>query len=319
MQTPDSSSRVARFAVATCLALLACSDADRREVLSVTSEHSVVGAADGAAEAPEAAPSPPPPPRAAPGVGFGTAEYTLPDAEAIPWQTGQAPAAGAERMIIRTGEARVEVDSLEQGIAGVRRAAAALGGWIAHSSLSLGKRERRLARLEVKVPAERWDELVAGLQGIGRLRQLSTATEDVGEQYVDLTAQLANAQRLEERYLELLDSRTGTLEDLLAVERELGRVRQRIEMLQGRLRHLGQRVAVSTLVVNLEEPIELLAVSPGSDPLRDALRAAWRNFLAVVTGGIALLGAVLPLAMLLAGAWWIGRSVRRRGREAGKV
>jgi hypothetical protein len=257
-------------------------------------------------------------PVAAKDVGFATGADVPAPAREAPSQALDQVDVGDRPMIIRMGEARVEVDSLEAGVGAVRRMAAAVGGWVAHSSLSLGERQVHSARLEVKVPAERWDELVAGLERIGELRQLTTGTEDVGEQFVDLSAQLANAQRLEERYLQLLETRTGSLEDLLAVERELGRVRERIEMLQGRLRYLNQRVAVSTLVVNLEEPIDLLALSPESEPIRDAFRAAWRNFVAVITGGIALLGAVLPLALLLAAAVATWRWVRRR-RAAARV
>jgi predicted nuclease with TOPRIM domain len=206
----------------------------------------------------------------------------------------------------------VEVDSLEVGIRAVERAAMTVGGWVAHSSLSLGEREHRQARLELKIPSARWGELLTGLERVGDLQQLSTATEDVGEQFVDLTAQLENARRLEERYLQLLETRTGTLEDLLSVERELARVRERIEMMQGRLRYLEQRVSISTLVVNLHEPVDLLAIGPDEQPIRDAFRAAWANFLGVITGGIALLGGALPLAMLGAALLWGWRRSRQR-------
>jgi hypothetical protein len=305
------------LAVFGCVVLSACSESSRDTDFDVASDEV---ASDGAGGDMSGAPSAPPRPAAveeAQALSRTTsAEVASPD-QLPPSQVGAAGERADGSMIIRTGEVRIEVDSLEAGIAAVQRSATALGGWIAHSSLTLGERERHSARLEVKIPATRWDELLSGLRGIGELRQLTTATEDVGEQFVDLTAQLSNAERLEERYLQLLETRTGSLEDLLAVERELARVRERIEMLQGRLRYLSQRVAVSTLVVNLMEPMDLLAISPESEPIRDALRAAWRNFLAVITGGIALLGAALPLALLLAAAFWLWRRVRRRGQHVG--
>ena len=45
--------------------------------------------------------------------------------------------------------------------------------------------------------------------------------------YVDLTARAANVERLERRLIDLLARRTGKLEDVLAVERELARVARR--------------------------------------------------------------------------------------------
>lgn len=307
------------FLLVLAFALAACSDGGQDELAeeqSIATDMAAVGAAgDAGGFAPPGAPSPPPP-EVTRRDGLATAEFdaTRADAQEVA-PLPQILAGGADTartMIIRTGEAHVEVDSLEAAVAQVERTAQAMGGWIAHSSLQLGEGQWRAARLEVKIPAERWQDLVTGLEGVGELRQLTTGTEDVGEQFVDLTAQLSNARRLEERYLELLENRTGTLEDLLAVERELARVRERIERFEGRLRYLSQRVAVSTMVVHLEEESALLAGTPGSEPIREAFRAAWRNFLGLVTGAIALLGVILPLALLVALAWWGWRVVRRR-------
>ena len=299
-----------------CLAACAGGDDAEEQSASVELEGIVADQSGGfAGAAPQAAPMPPPPAADAVGLDVGriASKSMTPQEAAPPQVVGADSDSGVPSMIIRTGEARLQVDSLEASIQAVERTAAGLGGWVAHSSSSLGERDYRQARLEVKIPAARWEDLLAGLERVGELEQLSTATEDVGEQFVDLTAQLANGRRLEDRYLELLANRTGSLEDLLAVERELARVRERIEMLQGRLRYLSQRVSVSTLVVNLYEPMDLLGVGPDEQPIRDAFRAAWRNFLGVITGGIALLGGALPLVIL--GAllvWgWRRRSLRR--------
>lgn len=311
------------LSVLLMLAFAACSGDSSS---STEKEEMAVGAAGGADASGAFAPAAPPPaPPAMQSDGLALAERAAArDADLAQVQQAPQVLPGAvfdstPAMIIRTGEARVEVDSLEASVAQVERAAAALGGWIAHSSLQLGEQQWRTARLEVKIPADRWEEMVGGLDAIGELRQLTTATEDVGEQFVDVTAQLSNARRLEERYLQLLENRTGSLEDLLAVERELARVRERIERMQGRLRYLSQRVAVSTLVVTLEEQTDLLSTVPGEQPMRDALRGAWRNFVGVITGGIELLGAVLPIALLLAAGLWGWRRVRRGRRTAAEA
>lgn len=298
-----------------CLLLGACSGEGSDLALEVASKSAGGAAADAAAPMPEAPPAPAADlasRREVMASGFAARTAEADAAPALPQSAVAAAADSARPMIIRTGEARVEVDSLEVAVEAVERAAQAVGGWVAHSALQLGAGQWRSARLEVKVPAERWSELLGGLDALGELRQLSTSTEDVGEQFVDLNAQLANSRRLEERYLQLLQTRTGSLEDLLAVERELARVRERIERVEGRLRYLGQRVAVSTLVVNLDEGTDLLSAHPGERPIRDALRGAWRNFLAVITGGIELLGALLPVGVLVSLAVWGWRRWRRR-------
>jgi len=121
-----------------------------------------------------------------------------------------------------------------------------------------------------------------------------------------------NARRLEDRLITLLNTRTGKLDEVLRVERELARVREEIERYEGRLRYLSSRVATSTLTITVHEPAPILGNNPGENPIARALRRAWRNFIALVAGVIASLGVVIPLA-LVAVAGWVGyRRWRRR-------
>ncbi|MGE0555392.1 MAG: DUF4349 domain-containing protein, partial [Gemmatimonadales bacterium] len=135
-----------------------------------------------------------------------------------------------------------------------------------------------------------------------------TSSQDVGEEYVDIEARIGNARRLEERLVIMLATRTGKLEEALAVERELARVRESIERLEGRLRYLGARVAESTITIELYEPAPLVG-NPGSNVMVEALRQSWRNFVEVTAAGIAMLGGLLPVGLVLG---LIGFGVRRR-------
>ena len=215
-------------------------------------------------------------------------------------------------MIIRTGNAFIEVDSLESAIAQVHRLAETAGGYIANSSIQTGEGQQRQATLEIKIPSNRYDQAISGLSGIGKLISSSTNALDVGEEFVDVGARVTNARRMEERLVNLLATRTGKLEDVLAVERELARVREEIERYEGRLRYLRTQVAMSTLSVTVSEPAPVVG-QPGSNVVVEALKQAWRNSVTVVAGGIEMFGALLPV-MLLGAIAWIG--IRRwRGRR----
>ena len=215
-------------------------------------------------------------------------------------------------MIIRTGNAFIEVDSLESAIAQVHSLAETAGGYIANSSIQTGEGQQRQATLEIKIPSNRYDQAINGLSGIGKLISSSTNALDVGEEFVDVSARVTNARRMEERLVNLLATRTGKLEDVLAVERELARVREEIERYEGRLRYLRTQVAMSTLSVTVSEPVPVVG-QPGSNVVVEALKQAWRNSVTVVAGGIEMFGALLPV-MLLGAIAWIG--IRRwRGRR----
>lgn len=206
----------------------------------------------------------------------------------------------APAMLIRTGRASLEVDSLELAIAAVRDLAARAGGYVANSSIEGGDARLRAASLELKIPAPRWSQVIEGLEPVGEVESITEETQDVGEEYVDLSARLTNARRLETRLTELLAQRTGKLEDVLMVERELARVREEIERYEGRLRFLRSRVATSTLVVYLHEAVPLVG-APGESVIADSFRQAWRNFIRFLAWIISASGILIPLVVLILG------------------
>jgi hypothetical protein len=215
-------------------------------------------------------------------------------------------------MVVRNGQASVEVDKLDPAIVKLRQLAAQLGGYIANSSLSGGRDQIRSATLELKIPAQRFDQALNGLATLGKVESVNATAEDVGEEYVDITARVNNAHRLEDRLIALLATRTGKLQDVLSVERELARVREEIERYEGRLRYLKTRVATSTLSVTVHEPLPILGQGPGQNPILAAIRQAWRNFIGFIAGGIAALGILIPLAALILVGWIIYKRVRKR-------
>jgi hypothetical protein len=218
----------------------------------------------------------------------------------------------ASRLIIRTGQASIEVDSLESSMAELRRLVQRVGGFVADASVQSGRTQNRSATLQLKVPAARFDDLTEGLRPLGRLQFVTVNAEDVSEEFVDLTARMANSHRLEERLVELLRTRTGKLQDVLTVERELARVREEIERMEGRLRFLKNSAQLSTLAVTLYEPPPLVASHPGRSVIGEAFKTAWRNFVGVVAGVIASLGYVTPIVIFGWGALLLGKRYRRR-------
>jgi Domain of unknown function (DUF4349) len=218
----------------------------------------------------------------------------------------------ASRLIVRTGQASIEVDSLESSMAELRRIVQRLGGFVADASVQSGRNQLRSATLQLKVPSSRFDDLTQGLEPLGRLQFVNVAAEDVSEEFVDLTARVANGRRLEDRLVELLRTRTGKLQDVLTVERELARVREEIERMEGRMRFLKTSAQLSTLSVNLFEPAPIVASHPGQSVIGEAFKTAWRNFVGVLAGAIASLGFVVPVVVLGWGTLIIARKYKRK-------
>lgn len=264
------------------------------------------GAANGAAHdmmtRSAAAPAPAAPPQAPAPSPTSAALVTAPTAPTAP------------AMVIRNGSANIRVDSLARAIDAVRRITTALGGFVGNTSVAQGDDQVRRATLELKIPVSRFDDAVSGLSPIGKVESVDAVAQDVGEEFTDLTARIANARRLEARLITLLAERAGKLQDALMVERELARVREEIERYEGRARYLSSRVAMSTLTVNLHEPIPLVSANPGESVLVEAARDAWRNFVRTLALLIESLGVLLPVGAVAAVAYAVYR--RRRVSSA---
>lgn len=278
--------RPLRYSLLLTALLLACDSAS--EMPAMAGEQSRL-------EAPAASPAPSVDEVAVAGQAAGdyanTAQTTAPDPSRDPTISGP--------MIIRTGQAGVEIDSLEIAIAQVRALAQRVGGFIANTQMQLGQEQFRSAMLEIKVPAARFDELLAGLQPLGKVEFVNVSAQDVGEEFTDISARVANGRKLEGRLIELLATRTGKLSDVLEIERELARVREEIERMEGRLRYLKAHAATSTLSLTVHEKSPIVGDQGSGGVLGEAFAQAWRNLINFVAGLIASLGVLVPAGVLI--------------------
>lgn len=236
------------------------------------------------------------------------------DEEQSPARAQGVSEASIPAMIIRRGDVSIRVDSLDRAIAAVRRLAGALGGYIGDVSMNAGDYEVRRATLVMRVPTARFDEAMAGMSPLGKVEHSTVSAEDVGEEFVDVQARIANGRRLESRLIELLANRTGKLADVLTVERELARVRGEIERYEGRSRFLSARVATSTIAVSVSERAPVVGTNPERGVVAEAFVNAWRNFMGLLARVIESLGVLVPLVLLAWAGYRIVRS-RRRARE----
>ena len=240
-------------------------------------------------------------------------EVNLAAASAEPMLARQKPVAAGDAplflrssvaagMVIRTGQTSIEVDSLEQAVSQVRLLAGRIGGYVANTTMQTGRGQLRSASLELKIPAQRFEEGLGGLAPIGKLESVNVNAEDVGEEFTDVTARMGNSRRLESRLIDLLATRTGKLKDVLDVEQELARVRGEIERYEGRLRYLRAHAVLSTLTIYVHEPLPVVGHA-GSSVIGEAFKQSWRNFVGLVAALIRSLGIVIPVAVLVVALW----------------
>ena len=111
----------------------------------------------------------------------------------------------------------------------------------------------RSGKWVLRVPVRHYQTFVAAVKDLGVPELVQENSQDVTDEFVDLDARLANQKRLEQRILEVLDQVSGKIGEVLEVERELSRVRETIERLEGRMRQLKDRVSMTTVKLFVRE------------------------------------------------------------------
>jgi hypothetical protein len=210
----------------------------------------------------------------------------------------------ARREVVRTGSVRLTVDRTTEAADEVRAIAAAAGGFVADEVV---RADEDAVTITVRVPSDRFDEVLAGVGELGDVAEQRVEVTDVTAEVVDLESRIASLRASVARLRGLL-AEAGSVEALAVVEGELTRRETELEALLGQQRVLADQVALGTLTVRLSEdpPPAPAEDAPG---FTDGLRRGWVAF---VDGGRALLAAagfVLPFAVPVALAaaavrWW---------------
>ena len=157
------------------------------------------------------------------------------------------------RKIIYNAHVDLVVDEFN-GVAGkVQALAKKHGGFIARSSIQGSEGEPRRGEWTLRIPAGKYDAFLTGTESLGQLRSKTSDSQEVTAEYVDLEARLRNSRAEEARLHEHLNESTKSLKDILAVEKEIARVRGEIERAEGRLNVLKDLTALSTVTVSVQE------------------------------------------------------------------
>ncbi|WP_459194003.1 DUF4349 domain-containing protein [Halosimplex sp. J119] len=169
---------------------------------------------------------------------------------------GGDAAASVDRALIKTGTVEVEVDNYSVAESAVESRAAELGGYVSASESTLHRTDNetwRTGYVEVRVPSSNFTAMFDASRGQGTVLSADSNTKDVTDKLVDLNARLENLRSQRDRLRSLYES-ANTTEDLLHVQEQLSSVQQEIERLEAQKRSLEDRVAFSTLTVELDEP-----------------------------------------------------------------
>ncbi len=174
------------------------------------------------------------------------------------------------------------------------------------------------ASLVVRVPEQLFDTAIKRFSRLGEVQSVSTSSEDVTSQYVDLRARLRHFRAVERRLVGFLDE-TTTVNQMLAIQDRIDQVQLTIEELTAQLESLRETTTFATLSVFLSEK----DATPAAVHASDTFGGTFWNSMRLLGHGARVTGLVLtalaPFIVLFGGiglvVWYVVRRTRRGRRQ----
>ncbi len=184
---------------------------------------------DGVPNMADAPAAPPPPPQ----PGNPAAASTKKNDE-----TSRAVAGHDSTMLVYTANMNLAVYLVDQAIGQVEQIAKDNGGFLS---------SRGDNQIVIRVPRSRFQAALAAVEKTGDVLHRDVRAEDVTDAYMDLEVRIKNARAMRDQLAALLLK--ANVKEALEIERELGRVTEELERMEGQMKLLKDKLAYSTITV----------------------------------------------------------------------
>ncbi|MFD9325983.1 DUF4349 domain-containing protein [Streptomyces sp. NPDC060065] len=226
----------------------------------------------------------------------------------------KAPDLSANR-IIRTASLTVQVKDVPTALDEARTTTANAGGFVGDETTTRDEKGNERTRVVLRVPTERYDEVLADMEGTGKLLERTAKAQDVTDQVVDVESRIQTQRASVARIRELMDQATK-LSDVVTLEGELSSRQADLESLLAQQASLKDRTSLATITLTLSETPVKQAEKDDDPGFLDALTGGWNAFVTMLRWIAVAFGAILPFAvgaalLLVLWALWV-RLLRSR-------
>lgn len=160
-----------------------------------------------------------------------------------------------DHKVIRNADCRVKVDTVEKTTTLMKKVIDGFDAYVAQENFT-NTNYKKENQMTIKVPKEYFNSLLDSLCSLGSyLDYKNISVVDVTKEYVDLSARLKTKLVVQERYGIILSAKAKTVEDILLIEDNLRIIQEEIEVVQGRLKFIENKVAYSTITIDLYETV----------------------------------------------------------------
>ncbi|WP_109299550.1 DUF4349 domain-containing protein [Aquimarina sp. AU474] len=203
--------------------------------------------------------------------------------------------------IIKNANCKIKVHRVEEVTKKAKQLAVKYKGYVSDERFTNTNYSKE-NRFTIRVPQHKFDVVLDEICELAEFVDYKNITTiDVSEEYVDVTSRLKTKLEVKERYETILRNKAKTVEDVLKTEDKLKQIQEEIESAKGRLNYLSNRVAYSTIQLDIYE-----TVVPESEPSEykpGFINRAKKGFLfgwSIIESFILLLFYIWPFIVLIA-------------------
>lgn len=167
------------------------------------------------------------------------------------------------RKLIRDANLTVETKEFDELIGSLEAQIASFGGYIESMSQSGNSynyssysKSKRYANVHARIPADRLDDFLGVIDGLGNVTRKNLSTRDVTSTYVDIESRL-KVLNTEKESLERIMAAADNTKDMLEVQSRLYDVIEEIESYEARKRTYDSLITYSSVDLSIEEVVEL--------------------------------------------------------------
>ena len=205
-----------------------------------------------------------------------------------------------DRKIIKTADIRFQVTDLEASTKKLEHITEKYSGFI--SSMNQTNSNYELNNyVTVRIPSEKLDTFISEIEKESIFTNYKrTKSEDVSEEFVDITTRMTTKKEVRDRYIDILRNKAKTVQDVLDAEDKIRVVQEEIESIEGRLKYLNNQISLST--VNVELYQEVPYVSPpniNKKPFLAKIKQGFSNGWDLVLNIIVGLVTIWPIILIL--------------------
>lgn len=215
-----------------------------------------------------------------------------------------------ELKIIKSGSIITQTEGYDLFINQLILKVEELGGYIEQNNTNVNNiyndRKLKYGYLKLRVPQDRFNELVSYLEESSEINQKNIVETDVTKEYYEKDNQVKNLE-LQEIHLRELFEKAQTVEEMLQIENELRRIRTEIDALNISLSDIDDRASMSSITIEVQEVLKANLTISDRDNVWERAKEGFINTINgiielgenLIVALVSLLPVLLPLLIIL--------------------